>query len=107
MQDESNPLNLLATMAGWAQQAQTALFTMSAPSTADGTAASQASLQAGMPLPHKPHARLALQLQLRKVRAQMCWVAACSAAQMASNACAWVLTMPPHQRQTAWWTAAC
>lgn len=44
--DESNPLNLLATMAGWAQQAQTALFTMSAPSNADSTPASQASLQA-------------------------------------------------------------
>lgn len=77
MQDESNPLNLLATMAGWAQQAQTALFTMSAPSNADSTPASQASLQAGMPL---PDARLALQLQLRKVCAQICWVTACIAA---------------------------
>lgn len=45
MQDEGNPLSLLAHMAGWAQQAQTALFTMGAPVNADGTPASESSLQ--------------------------------------------------------------
>ena len=45
MQDEGNPLNLLASMAGWAQQAQTALFTMAPPVNADGTPASSSSLQ--------------------------------------------------------------
>lgn len=45
MQDEGNPLSLLASMAGWAQQAQTALFTMGAPVNADGTPASESSLQ--------------------------------------------------------------
>ena len=64
MQDESNPLNLLATMAGWAQQAQTALFTMGAPSNADGTPASQASLQAGLPSPPTAHPHPSFQLQL-------------------------------------------
>ena len=43
-------------MAGWAQQAQTALFTMGGPSNADGTPASQASLQAG--LSSAPHRRI-------------------------------------------------
>ncbi len=50
MQDEGNPLSLLASMAGWAQQAQTALFTMGAPVNADGTPASESSLQSSKPL---------------------------------------------------------
>ena len=37
-QDESNPVSLLAAMAGWAQQAQTALFNLGDPVNADGSA---------------------------------------------------------------------
>ena len=37
IQDESNPVSLLAAMAGWAQQAQTALFTLGNPVNADGS----------------------------------------------------------------------
>lgn len=37
LQDESNPVSLLAAMAGWAQQAQTALFNLGDPVNADGS----------------------------------------------------------------------
>lgn len=48
-QDESNPVSLLAAMAGWAQQAQTALFNLGDPVNADGsavTSSEKASFQA-------------------------------------------------------------
>ena len=49
MQDEGNPLSLLASMSSWAQQAQTALFSLGAPLNADGTPASESGLKSCEP----------------------------------------------------------
>ena len=71
MQDEGNPMNLLATMAGWAQQAQTALFTMGEPVNADG---SPVSKEGALPAAHPDAVLTVLPLSALELLAVLsCW----------------------------------